>query len=409
MTKYRGYAAIRKVTDNDDGTVTVEGIASDGAVDLAGEIVAPEAMKAALPDFMKYGTGALREMHQPMAAGTVNVADVNDAGETIIQARVVDPVAVLKVKEGVYKGFSIGGSSTSRLGKTITGLRLTEISLVDAPCNPNAVIQVWKAEVSEEGMSQEQVHDELAALVEKSGISAGDLVALIKKAAAPAAEPVDVAEASPAAKQVEKAEPVIAKGIYSVGDFANVLRDIFWMASDAQDEANWEGDDSPVPAQLREWLKTGAEIFNAMAAEESAELVASLGKAREQGNIGKAEAAPAPTALSADAEPVAKAMELPGADIVKSLQEQVSKMAGQFEAVTKAHESLQADHAALVEKFNKMPTEPKAVIAVEKGADAVVTSAQQEVEPVRKADGSIDEHATAFKKVYAAGGFAISK
>ncbi|MGC0154841.1 hypothetical protein ACPRNU_20480 [Chromobacterium vaccinii] len=409
MTKYRGYAAISKVTDNDDGTVTVEGIASDGAVDLAGEVVAPDAMKAALPDFMKYGTGALREMHQPMAAGTVNVADVNDAGETIILARVVDPVAVLKVKEGVYKGFSIGGSSTSRLGKTITGLRLTEISLVDAPCNPNAVIQVWKADASEEGMSQEQVHDELAELVAKSGINAADLVALIKKSSAPAAEPEAVTEDSPVAEPVAKAEPKIEKGMYSVGDFANVLRDIFWMASDAQDEANWEGDDSPVPARLREWLKTGAEIFNAMAAEESAELVASLGKARAQGNIGKVEAAPAPAAELQIAEPVIKALAPAGEDIVKSLQEQVSKMAGQFEVVTKAHESLQADHAALVEKFNKMPTEPKAVIAVEKGVDAVAAPARQEVEPVRKADGSVDEHATALKKVYASGGFPISK
>ncbi|WP_053073363.1 hypothetical protein [Chromobacterium violaceum] len=405
MTKYRGYASISKVTDNEDGTVTVEGVASDGSVDLAGEVVAPDAMKAALPDFMKYGTGALREMHQPMAAGTVDAAEVNDAGETIIRARVVDPVAVLKVKEGVYKGFSIGGSSTSRLGKTITGLRLTEISLVDAPCNPNAVIQVWKADASEEGMSQEQVHEELALLVAKSGISAGDLVELINKAAAPETEPAGGAEAAP----VGKADPVIEKGMYSVGDFANVLRDIFWMASDAQDEANWEGDDSPVPAQLREWLKAGAEIFNAMAAEESAELVASLGKARSQGNISKSEAVPVPAAELVIAEPVIKALAPAGEDIVKGLQEQVAKMAGQFEAVTKAHETLQADHAALVEKFNKMPTEPKAVIAVGKGVDAVTAPAQQEVEPVRKADGSVDEHATALKKVYASGGFPISK
>ncbi|QND84606.1 Uncharacterized protein ChrSV_2380 [Chromobacterium vaccinii] len=407
MTKYRGYAAISKVTDNEDGTVTVEGVASDGSVDLAGEVVAPDAMKAALPDFMKYGTGALREMHQPMAAGTVDAAEVNDAGETIIRARVVDPVAVLKVKEGVYKGFSIGGSSTSRLGKTITGLRLTEISLVDAPCNPNAVIQVWKADASEEGMSQEQVHDELSELVAKSGISAADLVELIKKAAAAPTDDAGQLAEKPEAEAVAKAEPLVEKGMYSVGDFANVLSNIFWMASDAQYEADWEGDSSPVPAQLREWLKTGAEIFNAMAAEESAELVASLCKARAQGNICKSEAVPA--AELQIAEPVIKALAPAGEDIVKGLQEQVAKMAVQFEAVTKAHETLQADHAALVEKFNKLPTEPKAVIAVEKGVDAVVAPAQQEVEPVRKADGSVDEHATALKKVYASGGFPISK
>ncbi len=66
MSKFQSYAAICKVTTNDDGTVTVEGIASDGSVDLAGEVVSPEAMRAALPNFMAMGTGALREMHQPL-------------------------------------------------------------------------------------------------------------------------------------------------------------------------------------------------------------------------------------------------------------------------------------------------------------------------------------------------------
>ena len=54
-----------------------------------------------------------------------------------------------KVKTGVYKGFSIGGSVTARdeLNKSqITGLKLTEISLVDRPANPDAVFTCYKAD-----------------------------------------------------------------------------------------------------------------------------------------------------------------------------------------------------------------------------------------------------------------------
>jgi hypothetical protein len=55
----------------------------------------------------------------------------------------------MKVRTGVYAGFSIGGKVTKRdpTDRTIiTGLRLVEISLVDSPCNPDAALTMWKAE-----------------------------------------------------------------------------------------------------------------------------------------------------------------------------------------------------------------------------------------------------------------------
>jgi hypothetical protein len=51
------------------------------------------------------------------------------------------------VVEGVYKGFSIGGRVTARDPadrRLITALRLTEISVVDRPANPDAVFDCWK-------------------------------------------------------------------------------------------------------------------------------------------------------------------------------------------------------------------------------------------------------------------------
>jgi hypothetical protein len=142
----RLYGAIQKVEPLDDGTVRVHGIATSEAVDDQGEVVQADAMRAAIPEYMRFP--ALREMHQLSAAGTTLEAEVGGDGVTRIVAHVVDPVAVAKVRNQVYRGFSIGGRVTKRAAgdpKTITGLVLNEISLVDRPANPGAVFDCWKA------------------------------------------------------------------------------------------------------------------------------------------------------------------------------------------------------------------------------------------------------------------------
>ena len=142
----RLYGAIQKVEPLDDGTVRVHGIATSEAVDDQGETVSAEAMRAAIPDYMRFP--ALREMHQLSAAGTTLEAEVCEDGATRIVAHVVDPIAVAKVKNQVYRGFSIGGRVTQREPgnpNTITSLVLNEISLVDRPANPEAIFDCWKA------------------------------------------------------------------------------------------------------------------------------------------------------------------------------------------------------------------------------------------------------------------------
>ena len=127
------------------------GYASTPALDSQGEIVKREAVEAALPEYMRFAN--IREMHRPSAVGVAAAADV-DAKGLHIQARVVDDDAWEKVKQGVYKGFSIGGRVTSRDpadARVITGIELTEISLVDRPANPEAVIDIYKAALAKEG------------------------------------------------------------------------------------------------------------------------------------------------------------------------------------------------------------------------------------------------------------------
>lgn len=268
------YAEIAKVEDQDDGTLKVWGYASSGSKDADGETITPEAMKAALPDYMKFG--AVREMHQPSAAGTAIEAEVQEDGKTWFGAHIVDPVAITKVKTQVYKGFSIGGKVTQRdtLNKSIiNGLNLIEVSLVDRPCNPDAVMTVFKAE-----RSPEDDVNELAELLDNGMVTPAEVIALVKAAkqdSEPAADPV-------VDEPVVKAE-VIEKGMYSVCRFAELMASLAYLCEDATWEAEYEGDNSPLPAALKDWVVSGLALFQAMAQEEAQELVATLQAAVAKG------------------------------------------------------------------------------------------------------------------------------
>jgi HK97 family phage prohead protease len=143
----RIYAPIAKVEAE---THMVWGYASTEATDDQGEIVTRAALAGALGDYMKFAN--IREMHRMSAVGVAEEAAVDDKG-LHVGARIVDPAAWEKVRQGVYKGFSIGGRVKSRDPgdrRVITGLALTEISLVDRPANPEAVFDCWKSDGGEE-------------------------------------------------------------------------------------------------------------------------------------------------------------------------------------------------------------------------------------------------------------------
>src|SRR5882724_3305491 len=180
----RLYGAIQKVEPQNDGTVRVHGIATSEAVDDQGETVRADAIRAAIPEYMRFP--ALREMHQLSAAGTTLEAEVCEDGTTRIVAHVVDPIAVAKVENQVYRGFSIGGRVTQRESgnpKAITSLVLNEISLVDRPANPEAIFDCWKAAFDS---------DEPAAGVDLSEARAMTISALSPLAKKPFNSPIQV-------------------------------------------------------------------------------------------------------------------------------------------------------------------------------------------------------------------------
>lgn len=140
MTDFQFFMPIAKV---DKETRTVSGYASTPTKDGDGEIVTLDAIKGALPGYMEYGN--IREMHALKAVGVAEEANIDTKG-LFLTARIVDDAAWAKCVEGVYKGFSIGGKKLAKTGNKITGIEMTEISIVDRPSNPDARFALAKSQ-----------------------------------------------------------------------------------------------------------------------------------------------------------------------------------------------------------------------------------------------------------------------
>jgi hypothetical protein len=205
-------------TDQDQRLVY--GWASTPTKDLQDEVVTLKAIKDALPEYLPWGN--IREMHQPSAVGVCKQADIIEGGGAqeglYICAKIVDPAAWEKVKEGVYKGFSIGGEKLEKVGDQVTRLRLYEISIVDRPANPECRVDYFKAvglETADGGAGGEVVFDRhevgfLARMVSK--LAGG------KTAKAEAPDPTDWARDGFS----RPAKPVSAGQIVDEGNPANV-------------------------------------------------------------------------------------------------------------------------------------------------------------------------------------------
>lgn len=344
------YAEIAKMEAQDDGTVKVWGYASSEAVDSDGEVIAAEAMKAAIPDYMKFG--AVREMHGSNAAGTAIEINVEDDGRTFFGAHIVDPVAVTKVKTGVYKGFSIGGSVTARdeLNKSqITGLKLTEISLVDRPANPDAVFTCFKADKPKEGEETADKDDEPADKTdetpaddtEKADGEKVDDKEDDKKDEAEKSASVELSESEIAilkavlAKAEKPKDEPVAKSMWQVKSLADVLMSLKWLIEDAV----YGNIDEAVIAQIKESAGSLAESLKALTVSEADKLVDGLAaKADKSDDLAKAESvdelAKAQDALKKSNDALAKAQ----AEI-ESLKKQAAPPKGSTKAIGKAEDN----------------------------------------------------------------------
>ena len=374
------YGEISKTEAQDDGTVKVWGYASSSAVDSDGEIVTAEAMKAAIPDYMKFG--AVREMHQDKAAGTAIEAEVQVDGRTYFGAHIVDSEAVKKVNAGVYKGFSIGGKVTGRdvLNKsTVTALKLVEISLVDRPANQEAIFTLVKFEdidklekVDLKKYLGEQNHDAGWAID-----ALNTIYALYSK---------ELSETKQSPDQITALKDVI-EGLKT------------FIASEIKEPDDLSGMGVPVPAQdnityaakTDDILKAGAEI-------------SAKNKERAQAIHDHA------VSLGASCSPDTEKSE--GSDDLRKVQSENDDLKKQFQDLDTAHTDLKKtlhETTLELEKIKSEPVAPKVSlndkgVTITKEQDGRTEGSLNDEIFVKDAHGNINEAATLIKLSHMNGG-----
>jgi HK97 family phage prohead protease len=283
----------------------VWGYASTEAEDDQGETVTREALAAALDDYMRFAN--IREMHQPSAVGVATEAAVDDKG-LYLGAKIVDNDAWQKVAEGVYKGFSIGGKVTARDSadrRLITALRLTEISVVDRPANPEAVFDCWKLStrpatggsmptIAASTRAPVQIwdcgvagHRHLAKAQamgciedhEPAGATAGD------DRTGDAAQ-ASLADRGPstAASEPGRADDTACKGLAEIGRLAQIILDLEGLHECIAIEAAMAADASPLPQRLQAIIAELRDFLAPLVAEEGVELI-DCGDASPQGGL----------------------------------------------------------------------------------------------------------------------------
>lgn len=164
-----GLVAFIPLVKVDEEKREVWGIAAEEAPDKSGEIMDYAASK---PHFLKWSAeiqkasggrslGNVRAMHGNVAAGKlVALETVDDLRQVMVGAKIVDDQEWVKVREGVYNGFSIGGTYGKRWRDKDGVLRYEaiphEISIVDNPAMYGATFTVVKAD----GLREEIVFPE---------------------------------------------------------------------------------------------------------------------------------------------------------------------------------------------------------------------------------------------------------
>jgi phage head maturation protease len=369
----RLYLPIAKV---DAAAHMVYGYASTEAQDDQGEVVKREALEGALGDYMRFGN--IREMHQLSAVGKAKNAEIDDKG-LYLGAKVVDDRAWEKVVEGVYSGFSIGGKVLEREAgdpKTISKLRLDEISLVDRPANPEAVFDCWKRSVEPIGIQMDPLAALKAAIArvealvkagedpygeveyadpgyqedkkkrypidgEKHIRAAWNYIHKPKNAGKYSADEVNRIKAKIVAAWKDKIDPKgppeaddgekaaraeLKKHLWDVGGVAEIILRLDWLKDCLATEAIVEGDGDEQAKRLEAIVDELCGFLNALVAEETAEII---GDREDMGTAGEPAAA---MMMSAIASSLAK-----------------SGLAGRakaFEALAKARHSM-GDQALL--------------------------------------------------------------
>jgi post-segregation antitoxin (ccd killing protein) len=163
------YFPLEKMEESVDGqTLHVYGLVTEEKPDLDNEVCDYETSK---PMFQKFAQGQLkrtslpgmtpslmplREMHQTITQGAGRALDFDDAEKAIHMGfDVIDPTAIKKWKAGCFVGFSQGGDYVKKWTDPVFKgcVRYTsnpiEVSAVDVPCLPSALVETMKGRTVE--------------------------------------------------------------------------------------------------------------------------------------------------------------------------------------------------------------------------------------------------------------------
>jgi HK97 family phage prohead protease len=145
LTPFHLDLRFKEVVPQQDGSLVLRGYASTYETDRDREAVTPEALKKAVAQYL--ANPILLLQHDPdKPIGKITSATVDDKG-LFVEALVSPPVAewareaYQKIKDGVFRAFSIGGLF-QKLKNAIIGMDLMEISVVSVPANPTALFEV---------------------------------------------------------------------------------------------------------------------------------------------------------------------------------------------------------------------------------------------------------------------------
>lgn len=141
-----------QITEADDGTLTIEGMASNWGVDDQDELFEPGAFKAGIEEFLT--TNPVLLYHHDGGKALGRVTELYESPEGLHMKAEIDPPAagswaediVNKVKRGTIRGLSVRGKFRRRQGadgyNRIHHAGLREISVTPLPVNPKTIFAV---------------------------------------------------------------------------------------------------------------------------------------------------------------------------------------------------------------------------------------------------------------------------
>ncbi|MFC8676680.1 hypothetical protein ACFUEN_28845 [Streptomyces griseorubiginosus] len=221
------WAPITKAEEQDDGTFLVYGPAASSHLDRDKQRLNSQWLDKAMPAWFADGAN-VREQHDAKRAVGVGVGLVKGDGDSghMLASHIVDPVACLKVKHRVLKGYSVGIKNPRvKLGKAdapggeVVGGDIVEVSIVDRPCNPTTLFELAKAD----GATGELEAVDGALVVEKTDAAAfgiaEDVYEKLPDGVRTALNTLAAAGASVSAEAVKAEDPVLASSVVTLPSF----------------------------------------------------------------------------------------------------------------------------------------------------------------------------------------------